>query len=397
MRKTYIFFAALLFLPLLVRAQEILVIPRDATLEGNVFRVGQRIDVDGTIEGDAILLGTDVTINGSVGGDLIVAASRLRVNGTVSGSIRAAVSELGLDADVHRNVTAAGGRLLQAPDARIGGSLAAAFSRLEVNGSVGGSVDVVASQFVLGGTVTKDVRVRNEIGLPNEAVGTTHVKSSATIGGALVHFGPEAATVEDGAAIADGVREDTASIFSARTLNSLRLFWKLAGFLSLLSIGYLFLWAFRRSTNAMAGAMVDAPWKSLLIGLAALILTPFATILIGFTVVGIPLGLFIMAFYVMGLYLSRVMAALVIGRWLLRFAQRRLLNLPDKPWAAFLLGAFTLVVFVDLLLHWPYPSAAWVNTIGNLASFVVAIWGLGGIIIGKFRLLRKEHRGEVPA
>lgn len=387
------FFLAVLFLPLAVQAQAITVIPRDATVTGNVIRVGQRVDLDGTVTGDAYLVGTDVTVAGQVGGDVIVAARRLVVTGAVAGNIRGVAGEVVLSSAVGRNVTIAAFDVQQKSESVVKGSLAAIAQAVEQHGTVEGSFDVVADTVVIAGTVVGGGQIRNELGLPDEVVGTTTVRAGATVGGTLEHFGSQPVTLEEGATVG-AVTERVVSVSTERSLASWRVVWKIVNGFSLLLLGLIGLWLFRRQTQNVAIVMVASPLPSVLFGVIVVFGGPFVAAVVATTVIGIPLALLLIGLYLAALYLAQLMVAIVLGAWLMQAASKRKLKFPESPIMPLVAGVLTLVVVLEFGLRWPYDNwAAYLNILGNVIGLLILFWGVGGFTLAAWRALR-SNRGK---
>lgn len=380
--------AALLVLPLLVRGQEVVVVPREVTLPGNAFRLGERVDIDGTVEGDAIVLGSVVNVAGTVKGDLIVASQRLTVTGSVGGNLRALAGQAILKGPVGRNVTLATFQLTQAESSTVAGSFAFLAQEVVQRGTVQGSLDGVAETVVLTGTVGQDAVIRQDVGLPDDQPGTTTVQAEAKITGALRHTGAKPAHLAAGATVAGGVIERAGDLGAGRSLARLRALWQLISFVSLAIVGLIVLWLFRRENSAIDGALTGQFWKSVLVGLAAFFLTPIVSFLLGVTLVGIPLALILFVSYLIALYLTKVYVAVLLGRWLVRFGERRSVRLPSHWATTFLIGLITLTVFLEVVFDLLDRRLPFFGVLAGLISLFIAFWGLGGIILGKWRTLR---------
>ncbi len=125
--------------------------------------------IDGTVEGDLIFFGRSLTINGHVTGDVLGFGQSVRVNGPVDGNVRVCSSMLLLGGPVAKNVTSfgqtvefdarsqAGGSMMlfggaATLDGRIGGDLTAYVGRNVLNGVVGGNAQLRAGHLTIGPT-----------------------------------------------------------------------------------------------------------------------------------------------------------------------------------------------------------------------------------------------------
>lgn len=380
---------SVLVLPALAWAQALVIVPREQTLAGNVFRMGERIDIDGTVEGDVILIGGDVTIAGTVGGDAIVLAQSLTISGTVTGSVRAAARDLLLKGPVGRNVTVAGQAVRLEDNASVGGSLAVAASDLNSRATVSGSLDAIVQTANVGGHIGKNVTLRSGLRTPRVRGGATVISRGAVIDGALLHTGEQAVFVEDGATVSGGVTEH-----ALKTTETLPPFFRLLGQLTslfgLLLVGYVFLAFFPRPFGTVVGVMRRWSLRSLLSGLAVLLIVPPVSVFLVLTIIGAPLGLMLIGFYLLGLYLGRVAAALAIGVLIAAAFKQRQIRFPQSPWLIFTAGAVAVSLTVNLLLGWSqHPTLL---ALQRLVSSGLMLWGFGGLITAIWLRLRTKPK-----
>jgi hypothetical protein len=108
------------------------------------------------------------------------------------------------------------------------------------------------------------------------------------------------------------------------------------------------------------------------IGLAAMVTMPVAAFLVCLTVVGLPVGILAFILGAIGLYVSKTILALVIGRSLFRDPQ-------SQPHYAVALLAGLAIVIVAIN----------VPVIGGLASFLLTIVGFGIIVTMVFARLNR--------
>ena len=99
------------------------------------------------------------------------------------------------------------------------------------------------------------------------------------------------------------------------------------------------------------------------IGLAAAVTLPVAAVLLCITIVGMPLGILTFVLGAIGLYLSKIVIAQIIGRAVFRAPQG-----PPHYAATLITGLVIVVVAINL----PF--------IGGIASFVLTLVGFGIIV-----------------
>lgn len=238
-------------------------------------------------------------------------------------------------------------------------------------GSTGGTAVVFNGPVLIEGTVTENLVVfngRTEItGTVGEDVvvfnGRVFIRSGAEIGGDVASAqDPE---IEDGATIG-GDQVNIASRFDFENLGFAgRVAWWIGYSVSTLVLGLLVLLLAPRLDAAIVEVMRTRVGASFGFGAAAFFLVPVAAILLLVTIVGIPLGLFVLLALALLYTIGYVAGAHAIGRLIIKP--------PTSPFLAFLvgLGILRLVALVPL--------------VGGLAWLLASILGLGVLILSTRR------------
>ena len=225
-----------------------------------------------------------------------------------------------------------------------------------IDGTVDGAVVALNGDIRVTGTVDEDV-----VALRGRAV----IESGARVGGDVVSS--ESPQVAPGAT----VEGDTRTVrFSFRAVGVFFwIAWWVAVTVSLAVLGLLLL---RLAPAAMAASLAvarndfgsAAGW-----GLAVAIGLPIASVAVLLTVVGIPLGLLGLLSLALLYSLGYVVAALALGRSILKE--------PTSVYLAFLAGLGILRV-VGL-----------VPAVGGLVAFLASAFGLGALVIAAWRAARR--------
>jgi hypothetical protein len=218
-----------------------------------------------------------------------------------------------------------------------------------VEGTVTDSLVVFNGRVEIIGTVQGDVVVFN---------GDAVVHDGAQIGGNLVtRATPE---VDQGAEIAGEQR----SIATGTDWSDLgfagRFVWWLAYTVSTLVLGLILLVAAPGLDRAITWAARERTGASIGIGVATFILLPIVAVLLLATIVGIPLGLFLLLGLALLYTVGYVVGAHAIGRFLVRE--------PTSRFLAFLAG-WAIVRVLGLI---PF--------VGGLVWVLVTIFGLGALV-----------------
>ena len=122
-----------------------------------------------------------------------------------------------------------------------------------------------------------------------------------------------------------------------------------------------------------AGFVSGTDWlKAGGVGFMTLVAVPVAAIIIAFTVVGLPIALSSLVFYLLALYLAKIVIAEFIGRSFMK-------NAGAVP---LLVGVLLVVVAVNL---------PW---IGGLINFLLILLGLGAIAVTAYRAVLRRRFAE---
>lgn len=117
------------------------------------------------------------------------------------------------------------------------------------------------------------------------------------------------------------------------------------------------------------------PGRSLLYGLLSIVLIPTASVLLFATVIGIPLGLLLLAIYGFSLFFLTAMSAVVLAKLLQMFYRRK--------WSRGKLFFVSVGVFIVLRLLVLVPILGW------LFKTVVLLGCLGALLMTKWEKMRK--------
>lgn len=223
-----------------------------------------------------------------------------------------------------------------------------------VEGTVRESLVVFNGRTEIIGTVGEDVVVFN---------GRVFIRSGAEIGGDVASSqDPE---IEDGATIG-GDQVNIATRFDFEDLGFAgRVAWWIGYSVSTLILGLLVLLLAPRLDAAIVDVMRTRVGAAVGFGAAAFFLVPIAAIILLVTIVGIPLGLFVLLSLALLYTIGYVAGAHALGRLIIKQ--------PTSPFLAFLvgLGILRLVALIPF--------------VGGLAWLLATILGLGVLIVSSRR------------
>jgi hypothetical protein len=233
----------------------------------------------------------------------------------------------------------------------------------QVEGTVRESLVVLNGDAEVTGTVREDVIVLN---------GDLVIRSGAEVGGDLVTRSTP--TVEDGATVR-GQRKNVATEFKIDEIGfGGRFLWWVAYSASVLILGLLLLVFAPQLFPSVREAARSRLGSSIGWGAAFFFLLPIASVLLLITVVGLPLGIFLLLALAFIYTLGYTVVTIAVGNMIMRSAPSR---------------------FVVFLVGWvALRLLALIPVIGGLAWFLGCIWGLGLLAVA---IHRRPSAAPAPA
>ena len=318
-------------------------------LDDDFYVAAGNVDIDAEVNGDVIAAGGELMIGRRIDGDVIAAGGRLRIHGEVYDDVRIAGGDLDVDARIGDDLVAAGGAIVLSPQTRVGGNAWLSGGDVYVAGTIVGDLKVAAGRIRLSGTVQGDVELES---------GEIEILDDAVILGKLTYSSPREADTHEGARIEGSVDYEAADWdYEDRGFG---LFFSI----TLIVAGIMLHLLFPHYTRASSRRIATDPWSSLGLGFVFVVMIPLAAILLMLIVLGLWVGLTLLALYCVALLTGFLIACFFLGeRGAMLFKQdvsatgRRLISLAA---AIFVLG---LVQTIPLL--------------GGLILFLLLLLGLG--------------------
>ena len=377
-------------------------IPRDETVDDDIYVGGGSISVLGKVNGDLVTAGGTIDLKGEVNGDLMAAGGSIDVSGAVNGDVTAAGGTVTIDGPVSDDVRvaggsvvirsaigddviASGGRVTVSSEATVAGDLVVGAGEVRLDGTVEGDARFASGDVTISGTVKGNVEMGD---------GDLVLQSTARIEGDLTYTSRHEATVEPGAQVLGTTVRKTPTTkilwVGVKATGPMRVVTEIVGrvqwFLGTLLVGLLLLWlvpaTFRSARNTLAGS----PWKSLGLSILLLIVVPIVVIIaatisifmLGFTAA--PVAVVPVAIYIVLLALATPVVALFLGQYVLqRLAKRR----APAPWLGLVVGAALLAV------------AGFVPFLSGAVAVLALLFGFGAWLLLGYRVYsqaRGAHR-----
>lgn len=122
--------------------------------EENVYATAQNIEVDARLDGDGFFATQTLIINEPVAGDLFVAGQSIVINAPITGDVRGFAQNIDIRADIGGELLAAAQFLSVHESVTVGGDLMSAGDKLTLSGTVNADVKSSAAAITIGENAT---------------------------------------------------------------------------------------------------------------------------------------------------------------------------------------------------------------------------------------------------
>jgi len=328
-------------------------VTKRCSVDDDYYAAGGVLDIDADITGDVIVAGGELYIGHRIEGDVIAAGGSIKIRGEVKDDIRISGGDLNIDAIIGDDLAASGGSITVSPGTTIGGDAWLAGGEVHMAGTINKDLKIIAGNIRLSGTVHGDVELEG---------GEIYIFEGAQIDGNLHYKSREEGSIDPAANIAGNI-----------TYEELEWDYSEGGFgilfsLTLVAAGILLFWLFPNFTLSSTGRISAEPWKSLGVGFVLLIATPIVVIVLMSIVLGLWIGLSLLALYFVALLLGFLIGAFFLGD---RGARLMKIDIGTR-------GRRILSVTLAILL---LGFIQIIPLIGSLLLFALLLLGLGAGIL----------------
>lgn len=330
-----------------------------ASGDHDLYLFGMTVDVLAPVEGDLVAAGGDVNVAGPVHADLMAAGGRVSVTAPVGDDLRAAGGQVRLAARVGDDAILAGGAVRLEPGSVVGGRAWLAGGTIRLDGRIEGALRAAGERVILGGEVFGDARIIAQ---------ELELLPDVRIHGSLIYRSPEPTGIPPTARIGGPIEHHAFERTPQRAPGVTQTGLELAGLLSLITtalVAYLLAPGFALTAARRIGS---APWASLGLGLAVLAATPLAAGLLMASVLGLWLGLALLAAWLLLLPGGFVTGLLAVADRGARLVQRQ--REPGR-------GTQVLAITVVAVALWLLSGAPWV---GGWIVLAMLLFGLGALV-----------------
>jgi len=328
-------------------------------IDSDLYVAGGTIIIDGTINGDLIAAGKTIRVNGPVNGNIIAAGGTVHINGEVTHAVRIIGGTLNISGTIGRDLLVAGEEVSLSSTAEIGNDLLLGAGTALIDGLIKGDINSGVENL----TILSTASIQGKLTYISE--NEANIQSGAQIRGTITHQLPD---VKERLAVGTHRLPNVGE----RLVTGIGLWGKVIGFLMTLVLGIIIVLLAPKRVKAVTESIRTRPWASLGWGAIILIFTPIAALIVCITIIGLPLGLIVLALYTIAIYLTQLFAGLLVGQLIIgtfRGVETR----------AALIGALALgLAILSLLRLIPY-----LNFFIGLAT---VLFGLGAILVSERKL-----------
>jgi cytoskeletal protein CcmA (bactofilin family) len=313
-------------------------------IEDSFTGFGASIINEGTAESDFQAFAAEVFIPGSVKENLDVFAARVDIRGNIGGDMTFGCASL----DISGNIN---------------GKLQGGAASITLSGNFGDDVDISGAVVRLSGNYDGDVKINSDNIIINPgtkikgdllySATEIDIPDDAEVGGEIKHF------------IVEKKPEKEKNPFLSYLFEVL---WKIGAYFL---IGLILWIIIPERLNTIITNITGKPLRSLLWGILSIIVIPILSVILLFTFIGIPSGIFMGIGYAILLYVSQVIAGIFIGYWILRLLTK---NEKVHLLLATLVGVIAYSIIASIpIFGWLIFIASAIFSIGSVLS---TIWNL---------------------
>jgi cytoskeletal protein CcmA (bactofilin family) len=334
---------------------------KEEIADGNIYANCQEMTIDGTVNGDIIALCQKIVINGTVEGDVIAFGQNIEINGEVKGNARLAGPQITINGVIGHNVNVLGNDIKFTKNSAVKWDVLVAGVNGNFDGNIDGNLHGLISAASISGKVGRNINLTID-----DSTSTNNsnliVTKEAVIAGNINYTATKDLTLESTSSVSGQINKEARKVNTHNNNWLWVIFYKLS---SLILIAIVLISLKKKSLEEVTEKINSKWWQSLLIGLAILFFTPPLIVLLMLTIVGIPLALMILAFYLIAILLSLIFSSYYLGNLIFKSTKFKNNNI-------YLITIFGIVIFT-LLSFIPF--------IGWFISLLAITIGLGSLFL----------------
>ncbi len=326
----------------------------------NAYILAGQGKIENEVFKDLWIAGGQLFIEGKIHEDLVVVAGIVNVNADVDGDIRVLGGQVIISENVGGDIVVIGGQIDISENSVIEGTLLMGAGLANVNGTIKKDIRGFIGMLILNGIVENNVDVTIQDSL--------YISELASIEGDLKYSALLETKIPEN--VVKGEIEfnkfDKENILGRFTPAMLikKAISFLAAFVLLILTVTFYPKLLIRSGNLTRKQIL----KSLGVGILTILISIFAILFLMISIIGIPLGLIVLSFFIVSILLSKIFVAAWLASYLVNY-KRKLRKIK-------LLGGTFLALLVYYLL-------GMIPVVGFIFTFVLFLVGLGSIVLTK--------------
>lgn len=329
------------------------------TVNDDYYAAGSKIDVDADIAGDLVVAGGDVFIGKRVQADVMAAGGTVSLRGQVADDVRLAGGDITIDANIGDDLIAAGGEVRVASGTTVGGDAMLAGGDVFIDGTVNKDLYVGAGNVQIAGTIHGNVTIEG---------GEIHILKDALIDGNIQYKSPQKATISSDAKIMGKTTYEKAEWEHAHRGYGFHRGYGIFFSLTMLVASIVLFLTFPGFTVSAARKIYSQPWQSLGLGFLLLVVTPIIAVILVSIMLGVWVGLSILALYFVALLIGFLISCFFLGDW-----GARLLHKEISTKGRRIVSVAIVIILIGLIQLIPI--------VGGLLTCVLLIFGLGATML----------------
>lgn len=288
---------------------------KDANLEkakvvdGAYYSTGQTVTIAGTVKGDVYCAGRDIVVSGTIEGDVLCAGQNVRISGTVNGDVRVAAQAVTIDGIIQKSVSIMTEKIDITKSAKIGQDLNGLARVGTIDGNVQRDIALNIETLTIVGSVGRNLQAQ---------VDNLTVSDGASIAGLVDYRGKSEASIAEGTIKGEMKYTKLTDEDINRQSTSAAISMILYLLLAFLIMSLVLILVAPRTINAVAATGQKRLGTSIAAGVALIFAVPLVGVLVGITIVGIPLAIFIALGWTVICLLAGPVFAYYLGRVILR-------------------------------------------------------------------------------
>ena len=340
----------------------------------DIYLAGQTINIDKQVNGDVVAAARTVNVRDSVTQDILVAGAEVSIFGFVGDDIRASAGSVLIEGEVGDDVIAFGGEIKITEDALIHGNLIVFGEKIIVEGIVEGEMRASGSEIQITGTVGDKAQLRaDEITISGLLKGESELVANDLLIGEGARFMKEVSYWSDTPVDFKNSTQGKKPRFDVGLKKKLResgfsvpgygfwLFYILSSFVVIALLNVL-LGSFLANTSEKIREELS---RDLGYGILYLLGVPILVVLCIITIIGVPVGLFLLAGYLFSLLFGHWIAALLLTHFLN--------NRNERSWSFWTIVFLALTTTIIIRLITLFPI------LGGLVSLILVAVTYGAI------------------